>query len=436
VLDSDGNTLQKRQFELQNGQLVHQSWERFTYTTINGMAGLQTSKKWTALEKNVDQSRYQEGDFSLALFRYDSEAGTLKETLEWSSDVKAFAITKSDFDAYGNEVSVLDPSGLKITTTYDKEHHTLPIQAVHEADGISHSQFSAYDGLSGLRVAHRDTKGLLTCFAYDAFGRCIQSKQTNVDVPGTHQTALEFLGSTSSVCHGTLATELTRTSLNPQRSMRFERVTTSSSSTYLCTASTLESGYGPSGRTEIVEAVNCANMVCRRSSKHGEMPKSWKYWHYNTQGLQVLQSSPMFLPTTVQAGAELDFTPDVATCTRIEYNVIGQLTKIIRPGRMGRSHSVVAKLEYLSGGATLREQRLRREAQGDKLLSTVSKTVAQFVDEECITEVVDENGLKSSFIFDAAGRLIACQDAGGKSETRTYNSRGQIVTLNNWHQNM
>ncbi|KAF7555925.1 hypothetical protein G7Z17_g1848 [Cylindrodendrum hubeiense] len=436
--DSSGNIIRKREFETHGGHMIHQSWELYTYTTLNGMSGLPTSKKWTSREGNLDQSKYEEGDFSFVTYTYDSKTGTLEEAREWSSDVNSFATTKTKFDDCGNEISCQVPSGLLTTTTYDNEYQTLPIKVVQKGHGVFHVQLSAYDKVTGLPVAHRDANGLLTCVNYDAFGRSTQSKGKSVESSEFSQPALEFLGPSASLLDDDLATELTGSLLDPQKDLRYEKVTTNTNSTYLCAVSVLQAGSDPAGRTDIVEAVNCANKTCRRSTRHGKTPRTWKYWHHNLQGLQVLESFPMHLPPTVQEGSELDFTPDPEGCTRMAYNAISQPVEMVRPSRTdtGISYFVVSKLEYQNGGATTLEKKYRREGQSDKLLSATSRTSVLIAEKEYVTEVIDESELKSTFTYDAAGRLIACRDAGGKTETRTYNTRGQIVTLDNLHQNM
>ncbi|KAG8355393.1 hypothetical protein FVEN_g6875 [Fusarium venenatum] len=436
IPDSHGNTLQKRDFEVQNGRLVHESWERSTYTKINGMAGLQTSRKWTSKRGNVDQSKFEDGDFSFSLFDYDSTTGNLVTTREWSSDVSTFATISIEFDGYGNEISKLDASGLKTTTVYDAKHQTFPIRVAYEGTGVSHSMLSVYDEISGLQIAQRATNGLLTCRAYDAFGRSVQSKVGSVDSAGTQQSALEFLGSTSFICHEDIITHLERVHLDPHTSLSFDRVVAKSGLPYLCAVSLVEASDGTSGRTEILEATNCTNTVCRRSSKHGEMQKSWKYWNYNFQGLLTLESFPMYLPPTVGTDEELDFVPNASLCTRITYNGINMPIEMVRPSHTGTDHFVVTKLEYFIGGAVICEKNFRREGIEDKLLSTTSKSMSLIAGEERVTNMVDENGLKSTFVFDAAAQLITCRNAGNKTETRSYNSRGQIVSLNNVHQNM
>ncbi|KAF4335297.1 virulence plasmid b [Fusarium beomiforme] len=338
----------------------------------------------------------------------------------------------------GNEVSSQQPSGLHTTTTYDQEYHSLPIRVLHKGDGVLHTQLSAYDKLSELPVAHRNTKGLLTCISDDAFGRAAESKVNSAEPSDFQQPALEFLGTIPAILDPQLPKELATSFLDPDRHVTYEKMTTKSDSNYLCTVSVVESSNGLGGCTKIVEAVNCVNKTYRQSTKHGKNIETWKYWKYDLQGLQLLESFPIHLPPALDVGIELDFTPDPETCNRVSYNCISQPIEIISPGRGGKyaAYSVVTRLEYLNGGATTSEKKYRREGQAEILLSSTSRTSMSIREKEYVTEVIDENGLKSTYTYDAAGRLNACQDHGGKTETRTYNTHGQIATLNNSHQNM
>ena len=438
VTDAQGNFVQKRYFELQGGVIIHQSWERCTYTSINGISGLQTSTKCTSRESNVDLATYEDGDTSLTLYRYDSQRGTLHEILEWSSDVGAFSSQQFEFDAYGNEVLSITETGLKIMTMYDEEFQTFPIHVIEQGGGINQLRLGAYDKLTGQEVARKDANGLLTCFSYDAFGRCVESKKRSTTSGGSQQ-ASDFLGSSASLLHRSFREQLSNCQLHPHKHLSFEQTTTSSKSRYLCTKSTLESHDGPGGKTEVVEAVNCANMVCRRSCKNGSMSKTWKYWQYNTQGQRILESFPILLPPSVPPTAELDFIPDANTCTRTTFNAISFPVEVVRPAHVDSSHFLVTKATYRNGGSTVEERKFRREGtshMADQLLSITSKCLQKISGDERTTSVVDENGLKSVFNFDSAGRLIACQDAGGRIETRSYNTRGKITRLHNQYQNM
>ncbi|KAL9560665.1 hypothetical protein ACKAV7_015156 [Fusarium commune] len=438
--DEEGNVLERRDFEVQNGQVVNQSWMRYAYTTINEMSGLQTCKKFTSSKNNTDLTKYEVGDLSFTLYKYDSQSGFLSQISEWSTDASSFCTTSYACDQYGNQTSSVTASGLNIATTYDSTYQTFPIQVTEEGKGVSHVAYTAYDELTGLRVVSRDEKGLISCFSYDAFGRCVTSKVRNVDGKGSPQSASDFLGPSALLIDANLQQELKNCMLDPHSSLDFHQVSSSSGSNYLCVSSTMEYNGSSTGQTLVLEALDCVGKVCRQSTQQGQMTPSWKYWTYNHEGNPTVESFPLFLPSTVQTSAELDYVPDPSTCVQTTFDALTRPIQTTRPSHSGTEVSIAINFDYQVGGATIAEQKCQISVQDGAStqtpLASSTKALQRIAGEDRITSKTDENNLTTTYTYDNAGSLLKCQDPAGNVETRTYNTRGQILTMDNPSQNM
>ncbi|SCV36475.1 uncharacterized protein FFB14_06119 [Fusarium fujikuroi] len=437
--DKEGNVLERRDFEVQHGQLVNQSWIRFAYTTINGISGLQTCNKFTSNESNTDLTKYEEGDLSFTLYEYDAQRGLLLKASEWSTDTDSFSSAQYAYDEYGNEISSVEASGLTISTTYDSTFQTFPIQVAQTGKGFSHTRYTAYDELTGLKAVSRDEKGLISCFSYDAFGRCIASKLRNVDGQASPQSATDFLGNRPLLMDTVLLNELKDCMLDPSNSLQFQQMSSSSGSKYLCILSTMQYNGSSTGQTQVLEALNCLGLVCRQRTQQGQMTASWKYWNSNHEGVPTMESFPLFLPSTVQTSAELDYVPDPSTCVQTTFDALGRPTQTTRPSHSDAGVCIAVGFSYQDGGATVVEQRFKVSSQTSESsqisLSTSTKKFRRLAGKDYVTAKTDENGLTTMYTYDSAGRLIMCQDPAGNVEARTYNSRGQIITMNNPSQN-
>ncbi|KAK0644080.1 hypothetical protein B0T16DRAFT_513389 [Cercophora newfieldiana] len=126
---------------------------------------------------------------------------------------------------------------------------------------------------------------------------------------------------------------------------------------------------------------------------------------------------------------------------RASFDVLGRTTSQIRPAHGDAPHLVVSTTTYLDGGARVQERVMSNTNTGNPLqgaaeLTLVEKRYVRVGQEELITELLDENGLRSTFQHDVAGNLIMAVDAAGNTERRTYTSRGQLLTLDNVYQNV
>ncbi|KAF5965870.1 virulence plasmid b [Fusarium coicis] len=437
--DKEGNVLERRDFEVQHGQLVNQSWNRYAYTTINGISGLQTCNKFTSNESNTDLTKYEEGDFSFTLCEFDPQRGLLLKVSEWSTDTDSFCTSQYVYDEYGNQISSVEASGLTVSTTYDSTFQTLPIQVTQTGTGFSHTRYIAYNVLTGLKVVSRYEKGLISCFSYDAFGRCVASKLRNTDSQASPQSATDFLGNGDLLMNTALLNELKDCMLDPSNSLQFQQISSSSGSKYLCTLSTMRYNGSSEGQTQVLEALNCLGLVCRQSTQQGQMTPSWKYWNYNHEGAPAIESFPIFLPSSVEATAELDYIPDPNTCVQTTFDALGRPTRTTRPSHSEADGYIAICFSYLDGGATVVQERFQVSSQtsdsGQTSLSTCTKKFQRLAGKDYITTKTDENGLTTIYTYDDAGRLLTCQDPAGNVETRTYNTRGQTLTMNNPSQN-
>lgn len=228
AFDQSGNLVLKSLWEMQHRKLMHQSWERYSYTNINGLSGLPTYKKSSGKEANVNVSHFEDGDFALTSFEYNDQTGTLRAESACSTEGQDFARKTFDFDDYGNEVLSDDAAGLRKFTVYEEFSHTYAVCISEEAESVSHSTLSAFDDFTGLVIATRDSEGLLSCFRLDAFRRCLESRTISVDLDVNGETASQFLNYDSVTVHHDFKQILASTQVSPHRSLAFGRHTTPS----------------------------------------------------------------------------------------------------------------------------------------------------------------------------------------------------------------
>ncbi|KAM0085408.1 hypothetical protein ACKRZS_002313 [Fusarium odoratissimum] len=176
--DDNGNVITKYVSEHQQGQIIFQSWQNCSDTSIRGITSLMTAMKLSSVETNRDLT---------------ANTALLETVKRWSDDTGDFLTTTHGFDDYGNEISTMDPAGLATTTTYDSYFSSLPIQQVEKGRGVNSIQLLAYDMASGELLAKRETSGRLTCTRVDGFGRNIEARMQSKVTGTLSTTAKEFL---------------------------------------------------------------------------------------------------------------------------------------------------------------------------------------------------------------------------------------------------
>ncbi|KAK5988192.1 tRNA nuclease WapA-like protein [Cladobotryum mycophilum] len=435
--DEHGNIILQSSLEIQGGSPMHQSWQRCTYTTINGITGLMTSKKLSSKQDNVNMLTYEEGDGSLTMFEYNPTRATLMAILEWSSDVASFSVKEFEFDDYGNEIRSVDAAGLETLTTYDDLFKNCPVKVTQKGPGVLSTEYTAFDEASGMEVAKLEENGLLACYRLDGFGRAFETRLKSKDqnANGSAVAANEFFSDRSFVVDQTFAKILAGSFLDPYRSLSFERLAGTSGS-YISSRVQSFSKEGVDGLNEMMEVVDCANRVRKRSSRHAdETEKIWKYWEYDSRGQQIFDGFPCKAP----ASSGPDWTPDLSLGVRSTYDTLGRPVTQIRPPHGGQDHFVVSSTTYLDGGSRIKEQTLRtndaKSLVDATVLSSIQRTYVRIGTEDHVVQKVDENGLCATFEYDVFGSLITCTNPTGQKEQRSYNAKGNIISLNNPYQN-
>lgn len=435
--DVHGSIITQASKELQHDKVVSQSWKRFTYTEINGITGLITSKKLSSAEVNTDMKLYQDGDASLILYEYDPIKATLRSMSEWSTDVGSFAVKTFVFNEYGNEVESTDAVGLKKTTTYDDDFKSFPVKVSETGQGVSSTQMSAFDEASGKEVARLEENGLLTCYRMDKFGRIFETRQKGTNKTDRSMTAADFFASRPFLADSSLSTILAGCHLDPYRELKFERRKFDKDTAYICASALLYHKDGVDGQTELVEFMDCAKHIRKRSSRHAaDREVTWRYWAYDSRGHRTFES----FPAKISESSNIDMTPDISRGARSNFDALGRPTVTVRPAHGDAGHFIVTSMAYLDGGARIQEKTLKANSGENPLvdattLCQVERRYIRIGEDDHIVESTDESGHRSMFQHDVSGHLVLCTDPAGQTEHRTYNSHGHILTLNNPYQN-
>ncbi|KAH7120714.1 hypothetical protein EDB81DRAFT_914500 [Dactylonectria macrodidyma] len=436
--DVDGNITSQSSSETVRGQLKFQSWQKCTYTTINGINGLMTSKKISSKAQNANMSEFEEGDASLSLFAYNSPKATLKTSSEWSTDANSFAVKSFTYDGHGNEIETVDAAGLITTTTYDARFKSFPVKVTADGPGISTVHLAAYDEASGQETAKLGGDGSLTCYRLDQFGRIIEARLRSSGQGGSAMTATDFFINRPYITDTNFSTILASCNLDPYRELKFDRQKDTAGAAYIGTKVLSYSKEGADGRSELFELMNCAKQVQKRYSRHGDdAEQTWMFWEYDSFGRHTFET----YPTKAPASSGLDWTPDRSSGINTTFDILGRPTVHVRPSHADGGHFIVVSKTYLDGGTRVQERVLSAPSAKTPLanateLALVEKVYVRINQEERIIEVIDENKLRSRFEYDISGNMVLATDPAGNEERRTYNCSGHLVKMNNSYQNV
>jgi RHS repeat-associated protein len=435
--DEFGNVTSRHSFEKVHGRLTHEAWQRFTYTSINGITGLLTSQKVSSSAANCNMSSFEQGDASFRVYKYEDTSANLLSESEWSTDVNAFATKIFKFDPHGNEVMTVDAAGLETSTTYDDKFKLFPIKMEIAGPGISSVRLTAFDEASGLPTAKMEETGSLECCRLDPFGRILE---TRLQCSETTEGALPtqgFLGQGPVVGDSTLLALLHNCHLSPFRAMQTQRQTSAAGKAYVTKRAFSISGLGANGRSESVELVDCVGRVHKQFVCHGDEPSvTAMFWDYDSAGHRIFET----FPTSLEAPGNLDWVPDRSKGLTARFDALGRPTLFSRPAHGVGSHRVFTSTEYRDGSTRVTEKVLLAP-QADtpvKDATPLSITVKRYVQidgKELVTEVTNENNLRSAFAYDVTGNMIMAVDPAGNKERRTYNTKGNLTSMDNLYQN-
>ncbi|KAK2128765.1 hypothetical protein NOF04DRAFT_1346092 [Fusarium oxysporum II5] len=376
--DDNGNVITKYVSEHQQGQIIFQSWQNCSDTSIRGITSLMTAMKLSSVETNRDLT---------------ANTALLETVKRWSDDTGDFLTTTHGFDDYGNEISTMDPAGLATTTTYDSYFSSLPIQQVEKGRGVNSIQLLAYDMASGELLAKRETSGRLTCTRVDGFGRNIEARMQSKVTGTLSTTAKEFLPKVYAASSDFMKLLSDKCILDPVQQYSYDLFKSSAGNSYL-TSSTLSS-----------------------TDKHVT-------WNFN------LQSAPW---------DNFEYQPGPSEGTTSVFDKLGRVLNQTRPSHNDSAINVVSSLQYSIDGGTVLETVTGPDSNASAtnvVLWSAPRTYISINGKEHIISATNQGALTSEFTCDVAGNLLSASDPQAKRETRKYNSLGQLRILDNVYQRM
>ncbi|KAL5589469.1 hypothetical protein FOVSG1_011336 [Fusarium oxysporum f. sp. vasinfectum] len=167
-----------------------------------------------------------------------------------------------------------------------------------------------------------------------------------------------------------------------------------------------------------------------------EAEKTWVAWEYNSRGQPLFESFPVKVPVSI----DLDWVPSETSGIISTFDILGRPLTRVRPRHGDRAGFIVSASEYIDGGSRVRDTVMSTTNAvapfnaATKLASSERRTI-RLGEEELVVEMIDENGLRKTFEYDAVGRLVVCIDAAGKVERRAYSSQGDIVSVDDPYRN-
>ncbi|WP_295587932.1 toxin TcdB middle/N-terminal domain-containing protein [uncultured Lamprocystis sp.] len=129
---------------------------------------IDTARWIVNLPSRVSKTDRIGGFVSLQRLTYDTN-GNLKVDERSPDGTRFIAVTRNDYDGYGNIVKVTDANGHWRRLDYDPTFHAFPITETIGDLGLSMT--ATYDLGLGLMTAFTDPNGHTTGFGYDTFGR-------------------------------------------------------------------------------------------------------------------------------------------------------------------------------------------------------------------------------------------------------------------------
>ncbi|KAK0385313.1 hypothetical protein NLU13_7789 [Sarocladium strictum] len=449
TVDENSNVTAKNYLETQNGVPLFQSWERCTYVTVKGITGLLATKKITGVEANQDATKFEAGDVSFTKYTYDDNTGNMLSESDWFDAQGAFLVTSYTFDGYGNEATSIDPAGLKTETTYDPVFNNLVIKRAESAGSLSITEFMAYDKASGQAVAHLESNGRLTCVKVDGFRRKVETRLQSISPGSQSVPANSFLDLATSVASTSFQNMLgsSSTVLDPYEQYSYNRLENNGKQ-YLTSITLSLYNEGPSGQTQILEAIDCVGHRRMRRSRQGVDPSQsppanashlvWNYWDYDSRGNTAFESFPIASSTV--AWNNFQYQPDRGTQgTTSSFDTLGRIVNASRPSHDNPAVPVTSALSYTNGGGIVTEVVDGPSPNvSDKAVQlwNAPRSYISINGKEHVIASTNQDGMVSSFQYDVAGNVVTATDPSNNIEKRTYNSLGQLQTMDNVYQRM
>ncbi|KAK1993465.1 hypothetical protein LX36DRAFT_703485 [Colletotrichum falcatum] len=458
TVDENSNFTEKHYRETHNdATTLFESWERCTYVAVKGITGLLATKKITGVAANRDAEKFEAGDVSFTRYAYDDNTGNMISESDWFDAGGKFLVTSYVFDGYGNETTSIDPAGLRTDTTYDPVFNNLVIKraesSAESAKGVSSTELMAYDQASGQTVAHLEANGRLTCVRVDGFGRKVETRLQSVSAGPSSAPAQDFLAAAKYVALPSFEQLLgsAKTLLDPYEQYGYERLRSRGGKQYLVSTTLSAYNESASGQTEILEGIDCIGQRGMRRTRQGVYPARgpaaagagnshivWNYWAHDSRGNTTFESFP--IPSSVAACDDFEYRPDRSTQGTVSsFDVLGRIISAVRPSHENPTVPISSVLSYANGGGKVTEVvRGPSPNVSDEAVELWSapRTYVSIDGKEHMTSSTNQDGTVSSFQYDAAGNVVAATDAKNNEEKRTYNSLGQLQSVDNVYQRM
>ncbi|KAL4723827.1 hypothetical protein ACLX1H_009471 [Fusarium chlamydosporum] len=433
VYDEYGNVTTRHSYETVHGALQHESWHRFTYTTINGITGLMTSRKISSNMTESNSIAFEKGDASLLLCKYDEQSARPVSEKEWNTDVGAFATKKLVFDSHGNEIETVDSAGLRVSTTYDKTFCQFPIKVETIGSGVSAVELRIYDEFTGHPVAKMEEPGSMECRTLDLFGRPLETRLQCPEMSFSTHLASEIFTAKPLIGDEGLLASMHNYHLAPYGQIEYPLHKGPSGRAYIGINTASFSDPGLHGTVEVLELMDCAGRAHKRFTKAAANPGyEAMFREYDSVGHCVFEAFPSHIEDNI------DWTPDRSQGLEAKFDTLGRQILQSRPARDDPSCRILTMTEYLDGSSRVVERVLRTQSglplESGTQLASVTKRYIKIDEKDFLTEIFKENNLRSTFSYDVIGNMVLAVDPAGNQERRTYNSNRKLTSIQHCYQ--
>jgi RHS repeat-associated protein len=305
-------------------------------------------------------------------YGYDPLSGLQIESGQWDDVHNHYLVTKCRHDAWGNEIALTDPSGATTLTEYDTGFRSFPIRQVmpETVPGLTLSTATAYDAAFGTEISRTDANGVVTSHRLDGLGRTIES--FGPDAQGQSVAITQSFWGVDE--HGFYAE---RRVLADWHAGQWQ-----SERCYF-------DGLGRQYRRET------SGVITERLADRAD---------------QTLRQS---LPRRVG-----ESTLWVTT----QYDAAGRVIRTEEPADGGSSQIVETEYPTVDTSITI-------IMPGSPEARQSSCVYATYGNERVVTATVDAEGGRSSYVYDAAGRIVQATDPAGVTTISRYDSLGRRIAM-------